>query len=303
MADGPPVILEVALNGVTGPERNPASPRLPEEIAADALRCLAAGASIVHTHTHEPARDAAGAAALYLEAYERVLAERPDALLYPTIGLGRTVEERYGHHEHLARAGAIRIGLVDTGSVNLGELAPDGRPDRFDFVYVNGPRDVDHMMEACRRLGLGPSVACFEPGFLRAVVSYVEAGRLPAGTLVKLYFTERGYFAGGAPLFGVPPVLEALTLYLAMLRGTELPWAVAVIGCSLLDSPLAEAALARGGHLRVGLEDEPGAEGNAALVARARALCERHGRRLATPAEAARILGLPERAAGAGAAA
>ena len=304
MSGGPPVILEVALNGVTSPARNPASPWHPDEIAADALRCLAAGASIVHTHTHEPVLDAAGAAALYLDAYRRILAERPDAILYPTMGIGRTIEERYGHCEPLARAGAIRAAVVDTGSVNLGEMGPDGRADRFDFVYANGPRDVAYMMETCRRLGLGPSVACFEPGFLRTVAAYARAGRLPAGTLVKLYFTERGYFAGGAPLFGVPPIAEALALYLALLDGVSLPFAVAVIGGSLLDSPLAEAALERGGHLRVGLEDEPGAESNPALVERARALCERRGRRLATPAEAAKLLGLPERAgSGAGAAA
>lgn len=303
MRGGPPVILEVALNGVTSPERNPASPWRPDEVAADALRCLTEGAAIVHTHTHEPVRDPAGAAALYLDAYRRVLAERADAILYPTMGVGATIEERYGHVEPLARAGAIRAAVVDTGSVNLGEMGRDGRADRFDFVYANGPRDVAFMFETCRRLGLGPSVACFEPGFLRTVVAYARAGRLPAGTLVKLYFTERGYFAGGAPLFGVPPIEEALALYLALLEGLELPWAVAVIGGSLLDSPLAEAALARGGHLRVGLEDEPGAKGNPELVARARELCERHGRRLATPGEAARRLGLPERRAAAGAAA
>jgi len=295
MRDGAPLILEVALNGVTSPTRNAAVPRLPSEIAADALRCLSAGASIVHTHTHEPARDAEGAAALYLEAYQAILAERPDAILYPTMGLGHTIEERWDHHEILARAGAIRCAVVDTGSVNFGETGPDGLPGPLDFVYRNGPADIRHMLAACRRLGLGPSVACFEPGFLRPVIAAARAGSLPAGTLVKLYFCERGYLAGGEPLSGVPPIEEALALYLAMLRGLDLPWAVAVIGGSLLDSPLAEAALERGGHLRVGLEDDPGAAGNAALVERARELCERSGRRLATPAEAARQLGLPRR--------
>ena len=45
-----PVIIEAAINGVTAPERNPAVPRSPAEIAADAVRCLAAGAAIVHSH-------------------------------------------------------------------------------------------------------------------------------------------------------------------------------------------------------------------------------------------------------------
>jgi uncharacterized protein (DUF849 family) len=290
-----PVVLEVALNGITGPERNPAAPRLPGELARDALACLAAGAAIVHTHTHEPARPPREGAALYLEAYRPILDARPDAILYPTTGLGASFDERYGHHVHLAEAGAIRQGLVDPGSVNFGESGPDGRPLDVDFVYRNGPRDVAQMVEHCARLGLGPSVACFEPGFLRAILAYRRAGLLPPGALVKLYFMERGYLAGGEPHFGVPPIREALDLYLAMLEGSGLPWAVAVLGGSLLDSPIAGWALERGGHLRVGLEDFPDAKSNRDEVERARALCERHGRTLATPGEAAELLGLPRR--------
>jgi len=113
MASTAPVILEVALNGVTSRERNPAAPRLPPEVAEDALRCLAAGATIVHTHTHDALKPPAEAAALYLEAYRPILAARPDAILYPTMGVGRTIGERYDHHEILAAAGAIRA-AVDT---------------------------------------------------------------------------------------------------------------------------------------------------------------------------------------------
>jgi uncharacterized protein (DUF849 family) len=213
--------------------------------------------------------------------------------LYPTTGLGATFHDRWGHHEGLAAAGAIRQGLVDPGSVNFGESGRDGRPLDVDFVYRNGPRDVAGMVEGCARLGLGPSVAIFEPGFLRAILAYHRAGLLPRGALVKLYFMERGYLAGGEPHFGVPPIREAFDLYLAMLGDAELPWAVAVLGGSLLDSPLADWALERGGHLRVGLEDHPDAKSNPDEVARARTLADRHGRKLATPAEAADLLALP----------
>jgi uncharacterized protein (DUF849 family) len=290
-----PVILEVALNGITSPERNPAAPRLPAELARDGIACLESGAAIVHTHSHEPARPPRDGAALYLAAYEPILAACPDAILYPTTGLGETFDDRWGHHAHLAEAGAIRQGLLDPGSVNFGESGPDGRPLDVDFVYRNGPRDVASMVDGCAKLGLGPSVACFDPSFLRATVAYHRAGLLPPGTLVKLYFLERGYLGGGEPHAGVPPIREALDLYLAMLAGTNLPWAVAVLGGSLLDSPLAGWALERGGHLRVGLEDFPDAKSNRDEVERARQLCERHGRRLATPAEAAAVLGLPQR--------
>jgi uncharacterized protein (DUF849 family) len=292
-----PVILEVALNGATSPDRNPAVPREPEAVAKDALACLAAGASIVHTHSDDPLLPPEAGAARYLEAYRPILAERPDAILYPTMGVGEGVERRYGHHDLLAAAGAIRSGLVDAGSVNLGASGPDGEPLAFDFVYANPPSHIRHMVETCRRLRLGPSIAIFEPGFLRPVLAYRRAGRLPRGALVKLYFSEGGYFGAGEPMFSPPPIPEALDLYLAMLRGAGLPWAVAVLGGSLLDTPIARLALERGGHLRVGLEDHPGAESNVAEIERARALCAEHGRPLASLAEAERMLDLPPRAA------
>ena len=48
-----PCIIEVAVNGVTQKARNPLAPDTPEEIAAQAIDSLAAGASIVHMHTLE----------------------------------------------------------------------------------------------------------------------------------------------------------------------------------------------------------------------------------------------------------
>ncbi len=291
-----PVILEVAVNGVTTRAQNPAVPREPKELAEDALACFAAGAAIVHTHTHEPMLPPAEGAALYLEAYRPVLAQRPDALLYPTVAPGRTIEERYGHTALLAEAGAIRCAALDTGSVNLGASLPDGWPMPMDYVYTNSPNDIRFMAELCRKHRLGPSVAVFEPGFLRVVRSAEKRGALPPGTLVKLYFSAGGYLSDGEPIFGAPPIREALELYLAMLAGSKLPWAVAVIGGSLLDSEIARPALERGGHLRVGLEDFFTAKSNVNEVRRARALCEDVGRPLASCADAERLLGLPARA-------
>ena len=201
--------------------------------------------------------------------------------------------ERYGHHEHLASARAIRQGVLDTGSVNLGAMGPDGLPLPIDYVYVNSPEDIRHALEVCRRHRLGPSIAIFEPGFLRVVLAAERAGALPDGALVKLYFSKSGYLGGGEPMFSPPPIAEALEMYLAMLRGSSLPWAVAVLGGSLFETPLARMAVERGGHLRVGLEDDPGAVDNVTEVERARRLAEEHGRPLASQSEAEALLGLP----------
>ena len=290
-----PVILEVALNGATSKAQNPMVPRASGEIAGDAIACLEAGAAIVHTHTDGPTLPPREGASLYLEAYRPVLAARPDAILYPTIAIGGSIGERYDHTVHLAEAGAIRCAPFDTGSVNLGGSAPDGWPVAMDFVYANSPNDIRYMAEVCRVQRLGPSVAVFEPGFLRVVASAWRAGALPPGTLVKLYFAERGYLFGDDSSFGAPPIPEALEMYLAMLRGIDLPWAIAVIGGSVLDSPLAPLALARGGHLRVGLEDRVDATSNVDEVQRAARLVAAAGRRLATCGEAVEMLGLPAR--------
>ncbi len=293
-----PVVIEAAVNGITRPEQNPSVPRLPDEIARDALACFEAGAAVVHTHTHDPVRTPEDAAALYAEAYSPILDARPDAILYPTMGVGETIEARWNHHLPLAEAGLIRCGVLDTGSVNLGASLPDGRPMPIDFVYTNSPNDIRTMMAECERLGLGPSTAIFEPGFLRVALAAHGKGSLPAGTLVKFYFSAGGYLGDGEPIFSASPIPEALELYLAMLGDATLPWAVAVLGGSLLDSPLADMALERGGHLRVGLEDDSNGLANALQVEAAARLCEKHGRPVATPSQAAEILGLPPQASG-----
>jgi 3-keto-5-aminohexanoate cleavage enzyme len=288
-----PVILEVALNGVTKKKQNPAAPETPAEIAADALACFAAGAAIVHTHTTRPSATPQDCAEQYLEAYRLVLAEKPDAILYPTVGFGIAGTARFDHAAHLAEAGAIRCGVLDPGSVNLGAAGADGQPAPMDFVYVNSPNDIRHMTEICRKHGLGPSIAIFEPGFLRVILAMHKAGTLPAGALVKLYFAAGGYLAGGEPSFSAPPIAEAFEMYLAMLRGSGLAWAVAVLGGAIFETPIAELAVQHGGHLRVGLEDFGAAKSNVDEVRRAKELCEKHGRRLATCAEAEKMLGIP----------
>jgi len=148
-------------------------------------------------------------------------------------------------------------------------------------------------MQVCRERGLGPSIAVFEPGFLRVVRAYYDAGALPAGTLVKFYFSAGGYLGGGEPLWGAPPIVEALDLYLAMLGDARISWAVAVLGGSLLDTPIARAALERGGHLRVGIEDDDQGPPNVEQVTEAAQLSASVGRPLASPDTVCTLLGIP----------
>jgi uncharacterized protein (DUF849 family) len=285
-----PVIIEAAINGQTTRERNPHVARTPEEISADALACIEAGAAIIHNHIDRSGLSEGEAAERYLEGWRPVLTARPDALLYPTIHFGPPMS--YEHLVPLAESGLLRIGLTDPGSVNLGGVDVHGVP-AGRFVYANSFATIARAFEICTAHRLGPSLAIYEPGFLRTTLAWWRAGRLPVGAMVKLYFsTDQGL--GGAP-FGLPPTSTALDAYLELLEGCDLPWAVSVVGGDVTTSEVATLALERGGHLHLGLEfyGGPDTPTNVDLVNRAVELCTKSGRPVASPEQAATILRLP----------
>jgi len=82
-----------------------------------------------------------------------------------------------------------------------------------------------------------------------------------------------------------------------MVEPSGLPWSVAVLGGDVVACGLAERAIRRGGHLRVGLADHagPGEPSNLELLRAAVRLPERLGRAAATIAQARQILGVPTR--------
>jgi uncharacterized protein (DUF849 family) len=292
----PPLIIEAAVNGGTPKSRNRNVPRTPMEIAEDGIACVEAGASIVHNHNNEGVVGATSevhASEPYIEAWRAILAKKPDTLLYPTMASGgpqTKIELRYSHIPALAEAGVTRLGLIDCGSVNVGSLGPDGLPMLADSPYVNTLSDSRYMFDTCMRMRLSPSVSIFEPGFLRVALGYHRAGRLFPGALIKLYF------GGPNSLFGLPPTATSLDAYLAMLEGSGLQWSVATLGGDVIGNGLAKIAIERGGHVRVGLEDYAGPREhvrNTELVQELVALANECGRPIATPKEAAGILGIP----------
>lgn len=286
-----PVIIECAINGATSKASNPNVPVEPSEIAADALACMQAGAAIIHNHIDRYGVSVEEAAQRYLDAWRPVLTQRPDALLYPTIHFGAGFSISYEHLLPLAAAG-MRLGVTDPGSVNLGGTDHDGIPVG-PMVYSNSYETIARAFDICRQAKIGPSLAIYEPGFLRTTLAWWRAGRLPAGAMIKLYFsTERGYL--GAP-FGLPPTEVAFDAYMELLDGCDVPWAVSVVGGDLCASDIAIPALERGGHLHVGLEFYAGdrTPTNPELVSEAVSLCQRVGRPVATPDQAAHLLGIP----------
>ena len=292
----PPLIIEVALNGSTSKEQNPTVPYEDDEIVEQALACMEAGAAMVHNHTTEPVFGGTGSydVEAYARPWRRILQARPDAILLPTMPVGQPgvgVETRYAHIEALAREGLITQGLVDPGSFNLSLKDADGLFMPTDMVYRNDTQDSRYYVDTCRSMGLGLSVSIFEPGFLKFMMAYVDAGKLPPGTLFKFYF--------GTPdtPFGLPPTATALAAYLEMMQSCDVPWLVSSFGADCVDCGIAEEAIKQGGHVQVGLEPRMGADDatptNLALVEQVVALGRRYGREPATPAEAAALLQLP----------
>ena len=190
-----PVIIEAAINGATRKETNPNVPKSVEEVADDALAAIDAGAAIVHAHCDPFGGPDDEVAERYLASFRLVWKERPDALLYPTINVNDGLS--FGHLRPMAAEG-LRVGLLDPGSVNLGSRDADGLPTGA-FVYANSFDRIKEVFALHDELGLGPSLAIYEPGFLYTTLQYWKVGKLPAGTMVKFYLsTERGL--SGAPL-------------------------------------------------------------------------------------------------------
>jgi len=287
-----PVIIEVAQNGGLPKHVNPRVPRTEDEIVLDAIACIGAGASIVHNHNDEAVigGPAAHDAAPYRRIWRRVREVHPDVIFYPTMasgGPGIEIAVRYAHIESLARSGDLDLGLVDPGTTNVGRFDADGVPLPDPAIYQNSFADAVHMVESCRRNSVGLSISIFEPGFVRVVRGFADAGRLPAGALIKFYF-------GGARAgFGLPPTAKALEAYLEMIEGTGLPWLVSVQGGDVVGCGIARMAIERGGHVQVGLEPSGDrTRTNIELVAEAAALVTACGGRPATCREARQVIGL-----------
>jgi 3-keto-5-aminohexanoate cleavage enzyme len=294
-----PLIIEAAINGSFPAYRGSQIPVAPDAIARTALECLDAGAAIIHAHAHDHGLAPQEAADAYASAWRDVVAERPSTLWYPTIIAGSTVEDRYAHYRLIADQIPVYFAVVDPGCTNLGHPDNDGLPTGRPML--NSYDDIRFEMALCEELGLGPSLGIYEPGYLRTVLTYRRAGRLPQGSMVKFYFGgDWGLFGRGRGVtFGLPPTQKALAAYVEMVEGSGLPWSVSVWGGDLMQTPVARMAIELGGHIHVGLEefyDPERKPTNVELISEIVALSQSIGRPIADCQTAAEILDLPRKA-------
>ncbi len=279
-------ILEVALNGPWGRAKQPRIPVAVDEIVADAVRCVAAGAAVVHVHPYDVAtgrqKDDPD---LYVAIVEGVRAQ-VDAIVYPTAPfVDAEGRGRYAITEALAARGLIEWATVDPGTLDVArydDLAA-GRPG---FVYRNDEATIDEGLAVAARHGIVPSYACYEPGFVRLGAALHRRHPGAPHPLYRLMFSDE--FA-----FGFPAEPWALDAYRALLDRVAPGAPVMVAGLGVDLAPLIAPAVAAGWHVRTGLEDARfgATDDNAALTARAARAIEAAGGRLATVADARRLVG------------
>jgi len=281
------VWLEAALNGPWTRSRQPRIPVTVDEIVADGVACAKAGAAIIHLHAYD---ESSGRQKDDWQIYARIIEgirAHCDAIVYPTIPIAgsafagdlTSAAARYAHLAELAKRGLVEWAVVDPGSVNFA-LFDDIARDETGFVYQN---PGDHILEGlriCAEHHVRPSYAIYEPGFTR--LGAAMAARFPTLPAPVYRFMFSDQFA-----FGFPPALHHLDAHVALLNeaAPNSPWMVAGLGVDIRG--LIAGAVARGGHVRVGLEDTPlGAEvSNVALVEEAANLIAEAGGAMSPPHE------------------
>lgn len=291
-----PLIIEVRVNEYASRRHNEHVPWTPEEIARDAGACRAAGASIVHFHarqdngapSHDPQR--------FADTVARIR-ETSDILIHPTLGaftVDGSAAQRVEHVMALAREPGTRPDFfpMDMGSMNVDTYDAAQHIYRTtSAVYCNTTETLQHFANCARQTGLKPVLACWNIGYTRQALAFADSGLLTRPLFIEFVLTD------GALLAGHPGTRAGLEAHLAVLpRDEAIQWSACRIGGDLLQ--LADLIASVGGHIAIGLGDYPNAEHgaptNAALVARVADIAERHGRRLASPADVKALLAMAE---------
>lgn len=287
------VMLEVRCNEYAMRDENPHVPWSPEEIADDALRCQDAGASIFHFH----ARDAASGApssdpGVYADSIRRIR-ERTGLIVHPTLGATSIPDplERVAHIPLLARDPATRPDLapLDLASTNIDAYRPDEGFLVEDLVYLNPVAGIRAQAAEIRKAGVRPGTALWNVGSARLLGALLEQGDLEEPVYVEILLSDLLLGAHPATTEG----LDALLRFLP--RDRRLEWVCLVVGGSVLE--LIPAIVERGGHVALGLGDQPftefGTPRNHELIGRAARLVSAAGGEIASPDEARARLALP----------
>jgi 3-keto-5-aminohexanoate cleavage enzyme len=276
------LIITCALCGVgTTKEQNPNTPITPDEIAADGLECVKAGASILHIHV----RDANGVNVMDKDIFvevvgkirEKVAAAGLDVVINVTTSGSKFTYEQRMSHLALVKP---EMCSYDPGTMNWAN----------SYVFLNEPKFLEELGTLTQELGVKPEIEIFDAGMIGNTNHYLKKEFLKAPLHCQ--------FVLGVP-GGMPGTVESLAYLLPKIPAGS-TWSISGIGKDHM--PCMLMGLAEGcDGLRVGLEDniffEKGVLAtNPQLVARAVELGKLAGREIANAAETREILGLTKKA-------
>lgn len=277
-----PIIINVCLTGmVPTRDMNPHVPITPAEIVQCALTCAKLGAAIVHIHP----RDDAGKPTWKKEVFAQIIADiraHDDDILICVTTSGRNWGDFARRSECLELAGDLK---PDLASLTLGSL------NFLSQESVSSPQMIEQLAAKMKDTGIKPELEVFEPGMINKAN----------------YLIDRGMLDGTAPYFnillgsvGTSPLHPATFAAMHALLPDDAVWSIAGIGAFQLDANV--LALASGGHLRVGLEDNLYFDRDKAIPASNEMLVERIAGiarsmhlDIASPADARRILRIERR--------
>ncbi|GAB3661942.1 beta-keto acid cleavage family enzyme [Glycomyces tarimensis] len=271
-------LITVAPTGAEVDKREvPALPVTLDELASTAVACERAGASVIHVHI----RDAEAKPTLDLgRLRDTVAALRDSTNLVVQLSSGGAVTDPE----------AARLAVLDAqpdmasctmGTVNFG-----------DGVFMNRWEFIVELHRRMRERAIVPEYELFDLGHLPSLERLLDRHGLPFGGHVHVDFVLGVPGAAAGDASTVTAFAEAVRRYLP--EGTT--FSATGIGRTTL--PVMFAALAHGGHLRVGMEDtvsfarrQP-VTGNEQLVRRAAEAAELAQRPAMSAMEARRLLGI-----------
>ncbi|WP_373079452.1 3-keto-5-aminohexanoate cleavage protein [Fusobacterium varium] len=268
------IIITVAPTGAWPSKKdNPNIPLTPEEIANDVYECYKAGASIAHLHM----RDDMGKGTMDIKKFEetvRLIKEKCDIVINLTTSgdLNATDETRQAHLKLIKPD----LASYDCGSMNW----------MHNSLFINHPKFLEELGYTMQENNVKPEIEIFDAGMIYNSLYYIKKGVLKEPVHYQFVLGAAG---------GTAATVENL-VYLKNLIPERSTWSALGIGKGHI--PILMTAIAMGGHVRVGMEDNvyygPGelAVSNAQLVERAAKLIENSMNEVATPTEARKILGL-----------
>ncbi len=278
-------VITCALSGVLANRQQcPGIPYTPVEIAEEAKRAYDAGAAAVHIHARNDDGTPTFSPATFAKIKEEIRKRCPVILNFST----GTIMEDVSEQCQYIRESRPEIAALNMGTMNYSKYSEKRKSFVFDMIFPNTYEKIIKMLSAMNESGVKPELECFDSGHTHGIWPLLDMGVLKAPLQFSFIVNVLG---------GIPPLVESLQLQTKIMpAGSE--WEV--IGISKCGWRMIGTALALGGNIRAGLEDNlylPNGEmakSNGELIEIAARMTRDCGRKVATVEEARKILSLDQ---------